>query len=232
MANPMEAIMQFLMDNIFYIVIIGLVFYVIHNYFKLKRIEKIRSVDRSEVERKNVAERLKLNPSNKYKWLYHGNNCIGKISHLIDTQIQSNPEKIEVYTMVVRPLLMEKPVKITNPLAKVKIVEVEKSKQIIVWTENTNGFATESNKLKINDNVAISQYMGVYYTIGIHEKEMIANIRDFDVIKTDLNNLSSIYFVKSQEQSTYQPQYAHELALKEKEIQLMMAQKKGKMETI
>lgn len=232
MANPLELLMKWAMDNVFYIVIVGLIIYVLHNYFKLKRIEKISSVNRGDVERKNIIERLKLNPSNKYKWLYKGTNCIGKITHLIETTIQTNPEKIDIYSLVIKPMLTSKYIKITNPFAKSKVIEVEKSKQVLVWTDDGDGFAKETNILKINGDIAITQSFGIYHTIGKHEKELVSNIRDLDVIKTDLNNLASIFFVKSQEQSTYQPQYAHELALKEKEIQLMMAQKKGKMETI
>ena len=232
MANPLEVIMKWAMDNVFILAILGIAIYFFHGYFNLKKVEKINSVNRSEVERKNIIERLKLNPSKKYKWLYKGSELIGKISHLIETKVPHNPEPFEVITMVVKPMLLAKPIRITNPFAKSKVIEVEKSKQVIVWEEDGSMTPKESNKLRINGEIAITQYQGIYYTIGKNEDLMIDNIRNFDTFKTDINNLASIYFVKSQEQSTYAPQYAHELALKEKEIQLEMAKKKGKMETI
>jgi hypothetical protein len=226
----LAGIMDWVFKNIFYVAVLGLAVYFIHEYFTLKRVEKIKSVDRSEIERKNMIERLKLNPSRKYKWLYKGKKCIGNIQTIVGSTIPHNPEPLEVLTITFRPLLIETPIKIVNPFAKTKPIVVDNATVIV--TQDSYGNVVETDKITIQDSIAINQYMGIYYTVGTREELIKNNIRDFDVFKTDINNLSSIYFVKSQEQSTYAPQYAHELALKEKEIQLEMAKKKGKMETI
>jgi hypothetical protein len=230
MVNPLDTLLKWAFDNIFYLCGIGLVAYFIHEYFTLKRVEKTKPVDRSEVERKNIIERLKLNPSKKYKWLYKGEKCLGKIQTIIGSTVKGNPEDLEVFTITFKPLLLSNPVKIVNPIAKTKPIVVDNATVIMTKDEYNN--VIETDKIVIKESVAVTQYQGIFYTVGKNEELIKDNIRNFDTFKTDINNLASIYFVKSQEQSTYQPQYAHELALKEKEIQLMMAQKKGKMETI
>lgn len=231
MVDPLQAIIKFVFDNIFYFAGLGVLIYFIHGYLDIKRVEKLSSVNRGDIERKNMIERLRYNPSKKFKWLYKDKELLGKITHIIETTTKGNPENIDTYTMIVEPMLI-KLLKIINPFAKKQILEVEKSGQILSFFDSGGSTPKQTNKLIIREGVAITSYMGIYYTIGKNEATMVDNIRQFDTFKTDLNNLSSIYFVKSQEQSTYAPQYAHELAMKEKEIQLMMAQKKGKLETI
>jgi hypothetical protein len=230
MVNPLDAIMKWGFDNVFILCILGLAFYFLHGYLGIKKVEKIKSVDRSEIERQNMVERLKFNTNKRYKWLYKGSHLLGNISSIIGSQTGGNPHPVETLTIAFQPMLISSPIKIKNPFAKKQVVVIDYAN--ILMTSDENGNVVETNKIIIKDTIAISKYQGIYYTVGSTEEMIKNNIRDFDTFKTDLNNLASIFFVKSQEQSTYQPQYAHDLALKEKEIQLEMAKKKGKMETI
>lgn len=228
--NPLDSIIKWAFDNIFILCAFGIAIYFIHGYLDIKKVEKIKAVDRSEVERKNMIDRLKFNTNKRYKWLYKGNHLLGNISSIIGSQTGGNPHPVETLTIAFQPMLISSPIKIKNPFAKKQVVVIDYAN--IVMTSDENGNVIETNKIVVKDTIAISKYQGVYYTVGSTEEMIKNNIRDFDVFKSDINSIASIYYVKSQEQSTFAPQYAHELALKEKEIALELAKKRGKMETI
>lgn len=81
----------------------------------------------------------------------------------------------------------------------------------------------------IPENVAFDEFMGVNYDMTTLNH---INIINDQLLRTDFNSLASIYFVKSQEQSTYNPDNAHEMAMKQRELEIEMAKRKGKMTTI
>lgn len=228
----LDKIINFAMSNILYLVAIGVVIYIIHEYFSFKKRIKFKPLNRSDIERKNMIERMKYNVSSQFKWLYRGKNLLGKITHYVETEMKENPKNIPIITMVIKPTLF-KNWKIVNPFGKSQIIMVENNREVIQKTmiKAKDGFKL-GNDLTITDSIGITNYFGIYHTLNDKEEKMVKNIRNLDVFKTDINNLASIYFVKSQEQSTYAPEYAHQLAMKEKELQIELAKKKGKMETI
>jgi hypothetical protein len=83
----------------------------------------------------------------------------------------------------------------------------------------------------IDERVITDWYFGIYYDLSM-KKELTEHIVNDNVFKTDLENLASIYFAKSQEQSTFTPDYAHDMAMREKELQIELAKKRGKMTSI
>ena len=85
--------------------------------------------------------------------------------------------------------------------------------------------------LIVSKKNAFDYYFGIYYDLSI-EKQHKDLIIEHNVLRTDINLLASRYFVKSQEQATYDPDKAHALAMKEKELQIELAKRKGKVETL
>ncbi len=141
---------------------------------------------------------------------------------LIDKVAYIKKTRLKIASIVLKPMVI-KSLNIANPFKKVQILQFEIDSNIAFKNKDS---------IFINETVALTNYLGIYHQIGESQKMIIDNIRDNDIILTDLNNLGSIYFSKSQEQSTFDPVYAHSLALAEKNLQIEMARKKGKVDTI
>jgi len=198
--------------------------YIIYEFFwKSDEKKPPKPIDRREVERKNFIERMELNPSISYKWFLKGANIIGKIMFLKETTIEGNPEKHNVIEMVIKPALLSK-FKIENPFAKEMCVMIDK--------KNTDYEKIAfSNELSITDRVTFDNVHGIFYDRSM-ETELAEHIKNDAIFRTDLEQLAAIYYVASQEQSTFDPQYAHEMAMKEKELQIELARKRGKQTSI
>lgn len=218
----LDQVMKFVFDNIWLIVGFGIVIYFIHEYFSFKRRTSFKTINRSEIERKEFIDRMKYNIS-PYKWLYKGKEVIGKISNYTEELTKGNPKDLKTISLVFRPMLIKRPIKISNPFAKMQPLKIEKNNEIIVQVDKD---------LVLNETIELSKYSGFYYSIGKNEPIICENIRNLETFKTDLNSVASIYFVKSQEQSTFDPNMAHDVVMKEKELQVELAKRKGKTETI
>jgi len=187
--------------------------------YQLLRVKKTYKVlNRSEVERLKFIERMSQNKVIKPMFLYKGKKMLGRITHLKEFAYKGNPkgDNILIDQFVVKPILFGK---IPNPFTKSRVF------QIGVDSMDISNF-----KFVIKPYTYLDYYFGVYYDEDTKAHTEI--IKNDNVIRTDLNQLASIYFVKSQEQSTYDPVHAHALALKEKELQIELAKKRGKAETI
>ncbi len=79
---------------------------------------------------------------------------------------------------------------------------------------------------------SINYYFGIYFDEKDVETIHSPNIINTRVLKTDVEQLASRYFTKSQEQCVYSPEMAHQFALKERELAIEMAKAKGKRESV
>jgi hypothetical protein len=210
---------------IFVVAILGFIAY---QFFHFITKSTTKPVSREEIERQRFIERMKIN-SNQYpfKYLYRGNDRIGKIIYSKGSQITANPHNHILIEMVVKPTLF---LGMTNPFSKEMAIQVnygsfnEKNELEKVCIE-------DGDKLVLPSWVHFDYYFGIFYDNTIQEKhhEIIKNT---DLFLTDLNELASIYFVKSQEQTVFNPVAALPVILKEKDKQTEMEKKKGRVETI
>jgi hypothetical protein len=250
--NPLDAIMKFVMDNIFVLAIIVVGGYFAYMYLKLKTKLTGKPINRGEIERMRFIERMKYNRSPIYKWLYKGNQLLGKIT--MYREYVRNPSNLRMIDMVINPMLFWK---ISNPFARLQAIQLymgkmdvktnDKETQIgvakndkfeeipIIHVEDKS--IEESSIKRVNDKIILpnwlgfDMYFGIYYDMTI-PTEHLENIKNDNLIRTDLNELASIYYCKSQEESTFDPIRAHEMAMREKEIQLEVAKRKGRIESI
>ena len=61
---------------------------------------------------------------------------------------------------------------------------------------------------------------------------MIKHIVENVMFRTDMENMGTEYYVESQKKSVIDTTYAHEMAMKEKELQIELAKKRGKQTSI
>lgn len=213
--------MDFIFGNIMWFVIAGMAVYFISNYFRLGKKLKFKIIDRNEIERIKFVERMKMNPSKDYSLFVVGNRVVGKISHFRQYTV-GNPSK-QFTQMLMKPLLISKGnINIANPMAKVRCVEVD-SKIVAL---------NSVQKLVIVPAKTTFDFMwGMHYDIG-DEKDHLANLKQDNVMRTDLDQMGSRYWVKSQEQCVFAPEMALQMALKSQELAIELAKRKGKADTI
>lgn len=229
MVNPIDQLLKFIFDHVFYIVVIGFLGYFAYNYLKIKK-KSFNIVDRSEVERLKFIERMRPNKVDGKLFLFRGKINLGKITHykmfsVEKSQIKSKKNKeadpipkkmINMVQLIVKPTFFI----FSNPFSKAQCYQL-----------NKKFLERYSNKIYLPDWLAIDKYFGIYYdleTLTTHHRVILKD----NVTRTDLNEMASVYFVKSQEQSTFDPVHAHNMALKEKELEIELAKKKGMQETI
>lgn len=237
MATP--SVITFIQNNLIYLIcaVVG-VFIIYDLFFRTGSSKKLKPLSRSEIERKNFVERNKHNTTNIVKWAFRGNSLLGKLATMrimvyngsgetnqIDASNVFLDEKDRLadgfIEMVIRPPLFSK-LKITNPFAK---------ELCMIVSKNMVDFDGGDKSVNIDEKVIFDKYFGIFYDIDMKDKLTEHIIQD-NVHLTDLENIASIYYVKSQEQSTYNPEYAHELAMREKELQIELAKKRGKQTSI
>ncbi len=227
-------VINFIFSNILWFIALGLFGWIIYNFLKVGK-RKLKVVDRKEIERVNFIERMRFNPSAKYRWLYKGYEqlgfgtdleyrgvvLLGKITHYLESVVKSSKDT-RIITLIVKPALI-KSLGITNPFKKSQIIQFENDMNVCI---------KDKDNIYVSSDVGITNYLGIYHQIGEKEKKMIDNIRDSDIRQTDIDMMASVYFVKSQEQATFDPNYAHQMAMREKELQIELAKRKGKSETL
>jgi hypothetical protein len=209
----------------------GALIYFIWNYFKIKR-KSLQIIDRSEVERIKFIDRMWANKVNSKLYLYRGDSLLGLITHkrefiskeerkkrnkANDDKLESELKEYHVSQVLVKPCII---FKIANPFAKIQPFQ----------------FNDEMLK-KTSVNWYLPRWISIDKDWGINYDETIIDIhrriiKNDNVIRTDLNELASVYYVKAQEQCTFDPINAHAMALKEKELEIELAKKKGMQESI
>jgi hypothetical protein len=123
---------------------------------------------------------------------------------------------IEITQMVVRSTILG----FANPFSKPQAYQI-----------NNKYISRMGNKLYMPKWLAIDKYFGKYYDVATLNTHHRIILRD-DVLRTDIEEMASIYFAKSQEQSTFDPEHAHSMAMREKELEIELAKKKGQQESI
>jgi len=218
----LDVIMAFIFENILIIVGLGVVVYFLYYYLRIKRTSKLRPLNRNEYERLQFIERMKHNKTHLYKWFLRGNKTLGKIISFRKFTYSASPP-METIQLVIRPPLINiGKLTITNPFAKLQafqVIEKKASKDTVKGT------------ISVDEWVSFDYYFGIYYDM-IAEREHTQLIKRDNVIRSDLNALASIYLVKAQEQSTFDPDHAHEMTKLEKQLQIELAKTKGKSEAI
>lgn len=226
---------------------------------KKKRIDELQPNSNTITEYKLDADGRTLVNLTKYNDLFYGVKYLGKITNIgnrleypeiakkklsakyedvkkiinnPDTTFaqadQSNKEyeqlKIEIeqsadviYELVYRPVWF---MNFTNPF-KIELLRIFKSSLIM---DRSKG------QLVINPTVSIDKKGGFYYDVP-NEKRNLNWINE-SIHKHDYEDLASFYFVESQKRATLDLSYAHEMAMKEKDLQVELARKRGKMSSI
>lgn len=281
--NPLDWLLNFLMQNVFYIVIIGVAIYFLAMYLKVKSKTKYKIIDRRVIEKANFIEEMRYNIADKFKWLFKGKQLIGKITHYVEvTKDVKGMSPVTTVKMVFKPTFRSRILPFAKPFSraealmieddsltakdqqrlnsqildveeKIKIreeeMEQEKDKEKIKIMEKSVktlkamliDFKKKATPLivknedrhhfTINSDRGLDYYFGIYFdmkTPSLHSDNII-NTR---VLKTDVEQLASRYFTKSQQECVYDPVFAKEFALKEREIALEMAKAKGKRESV
>lgn len=213
-----QLLMDFLFANITWLVLIGAIIFFSASYLKFGIGKKVKPVNICDIERMKFIERVKHNRPFNAKWLYRGNNLVGKIVAL---DMVKNPH--EVRRLLVRPMLLSAgKVRISNPIRKMIPFQInEKIIEHDIYMQ----------EIRVPKWVSFDYFAGIYYD-GTMEDKHIDFIKNDNLFRSGWQQTASIWFAKSQEQSTFDPEHAHQLAMKEKELQIEMAKKKGKITTI
>ena len=214
--------MDFIFGNIMYFVIAGVGIYIVSSYFKFGTRKKIKIVNISDIERMKFIERMKNNKST-YKWLHRGKFLIGKVVAYRNATIKGKgkDDPIHLSQMVVKPML-SKALGIPRPFSKLMPFQINADMVT----------PTSPEDLKIPAWITFDYFMGIYYGSSISEEKHKNVIIDNNLFRSTASQIASTFFSKSQEQSTFDPEHAHALAMKEKELQIQLAAKKGKITSI
>ena len=222
--TPLDTLMKFLFDNVLFIAVIILSIYFALMYLKIKSKTKYKIIDRRKIEKANFIEEMKYNIATKYKYLYKGKQLIGKITHYAEGIADvKGKSPVNVIRIVFKPTFKNIP--FVKPFTKPEALMLEDDPESI--------FKNPMRKhLYIADNRSINYYFGIYFDEKDVENIHNPNIINTRVLKTDVEQLASRYFTKSQEQCVYDPSMAHQFAMKERELAIEMAKAKGKRESI
>lgn len=217
---------------------------------------KTKILKRSDLEKKKLIKSMELNKTKFFKELWHSSKFLGKI--ISYKRFVLNPASIEIlksqesFAQKYRDFKEtkdEKVLKELNVLSKSIKDEFSKSVVIIVFKPKfigkiLNPFKKQvlqifdgllikefdKKKLIIPADVFTDQFMGVYYDMT--DPKFHLNIMHEKMYETDLSAMADVWFVKAQELSTFDPEKAHAMAMKEKELQIELARKRGKMTEI
>ena len=210
-------------QNLIIIGVLAIGLWIIYEFFlKGSGEKKLKPISRAEIERKNFIEKMSVNESTTYKWLFRQNKMLGKIKYLQGTEIdgQTPEEKIKMWEMVVEPNLTFIKWAIKNPFAKEMCLIINQTKCEFIGDE-----------INIREYVTFDTYFGIFYDRSLKDLGT-EYLKNMTLYKTDLENLASVYFVKAQEQSTFNPNYAHDVAMEQARTETELAKKKGKVSSI
>jgi len=228
MADFFSMILDFFFQNILYFAAAGVAIFLIFTYFKFSTRTKVSTVNRAEVERVEFIKRMKENPNTEYKMLMRGRDVFGKIKAMRIVSLErpgtkANPEAttIKVIQMVIKPTMFR------------TIFEKPFSKELCfqIMADKVERFDPQTKDIILPATMSFDYLFGIYYD-GSDERIHTDFIKQDNIFRSDLNQLASVYFAKSQEQSTFDPEHAHELAMKEKEVQIELSKKKGQLTAI
>lgn len=252
--NPLDILMKFFFDNIFFFLCIGFGLVFLFTYLKFGHKIKYKVIDREEVERGKFIEAMRFNKTSKFFALYTGFMVDGGIIAKEGQKLWTNINKmgnIENYLEFEQvPIeIIEREGKITYRVEKdempMKLIALIIKKNLFWRIPNplaksqpmiieNNGYVYKDEKNKrivIPEQLGFDRFMGYYYMIGESTKQKLRNILDARVLTTDFSLMASRYFAKSQEQCVYSPELAFQMAQKQTELNIELAKKKGIQQT-
>ncbi len=227
MASPawfsFQGILDLVLGNIGILLPIGAVIFFAIGYLRIKSKVNIKPINRADIERQAFLDRMihNENKTSHFKTLKRGKHAIGKITHYTEAQIKGNPHNRTIAKMVLKPL--RTPLQIPFGRSSCFIID----KDILINRQDSKG----QGYIQVPASTHFDAEFGIYYNKEHELTNRVAIIND-GVLKQDLNNLASVYFAKSQQQATFDPEHAHQLAMREKEIQLEMSKKRGQLTSI
>lgn len=256
MVNPLDLVMKFFFDNIFFFLAFGFGLFFILTYLKFSNKSKYKVIDREEVERQKFVEMMRFNHSKEFKTLYNADihyfnggegliknpfiaseKKLGVIENYLEFEqvpikmverqgIQTYEEDIKEVKMKMIALVIKQPIiwRITNPFSKGQPMLIENDASTIK--------DVTKKRIVIPNNLGFDKFMGYYYAINENTKPKLRNILDARVLVTDFNIMASRYFAKSAEQAVYSPEMAMQVVNKEKELQVELAKKSGKQQSL
>jgi hypothetical protein len=235
-----DTFMNFVKNNAFLIIgclIVGFAFFWL---LKKQKKKDLKPLARSETERKNFIERMKINKTS-YKWLFRGGECVGKIKALMPSLFKEKRPKKEkkmiegreiwvtieeetgnkkyILEMVIKPIIDLFGLKIPNPF--------QKERCIMCNSETIEEMNKPLNYIRIDEKVTFDKVFGIYYDRRF-EPEFIDYILVNCVFRTDWDSFASVYFSKAQEQATFDPERALTILQKQQELEIEK-QKRAKM---
>jgi hypothetical protein len=236
-------ITTFIKDNMLVLGLIGVIIFAFIMFVKFKS-KTPKIISRAEIEKSRRIDELKYNnrviPEREeyynyetgktelsdvkyysYNYLLNGDNLIGTIQSIGKKNLRvmnDGTEEIKnYYEIVFKPKMF---LKFANPFKK----------EIIVVFDDDIHLFKGRKAVMIDHAVSIDREMGILYTTP-HQRE-IMNMVNEHIYKTDKESNASFYFVESQKRSTIDIDFAHDMAMKEKELQIELARKKGKVTSI
>lgn len=218
----LNGVINFVTNNWILIAMVVIIIILFGMYVKKK--PKFKPISREDTERKKFIDREKLNKTD-LKYLYRGNRLYGQIrtlsAHLIPADKDQKEEK-RLINIVFKPCVLG--IKwLTDPF--------EKDVALVVSAENSD-FSYAKSSFTIDESAIMNKFDGVRYDVT-DKKEALKYIRDEQVSVTDWENHSSVMFVEAQKMSTFgDSSNANAMALKEKELQVELAKKRGKQSSI
>jgi len=215
-SKTLDNIVNWIKENAIWIIGALIVGWAIWYFFIRGRGKELKPLNRSEIERENFISRMKLNHTH-YKTLYRGGKYLGIVNSLRFTDLNPTQDKAkekQFIELVYKPPLID--------LYLFKIHWFMKEVCVLINTSDVTRDSVE-NELNINPLVTFDKYLGIYYDRK-YSNEFSTYIQIDSQFRTDLENMSSFYYAKAQEQSVIRPEYAHNV-LKE-EIKLQQEQEK------
>jgi hypothetical protein len=234
--NPAIAFSNFIQANFIWIVLLIVGAFGIL-YFVRIRSKQPKTINRNQVEKHRRIEELRytgrtiknitnlngleIKGVDEYRNIFHGRIWLGEISNITERteEITSNgkKEEKEILEMVFRPKWFWN---FASPFRK-DLLRVFKDCVVL---------DSSRKNIVILPTISIDGFMGYYYDVP-NEKTHTNWVND-QIFKHDKEDTTSFYYVESQKRSTFDLEFAHDMAMKEKELQVELARKRGKMTSI
>jgi hypothetical protein len=232
--NVLNAFSIFVQNN--FILIVGFLVIVFLAMSLIKTtIKKPKIISRSEVEKLKRIKALEINENvivenevidgksipiySTFNHLYHGIRYLGQIINIAMREEKGNPtgETKQVMEIVFRPPMF---LTVSDPFKR-NLIRIYKSEMILDRSRKT---------IVILPQTTIDYKLGFYYDVPNEEKHY--NWINETLNKTDMESNTSIYYVEGQKRSTFDFEFAQQMALKEKELQIELARKRGKLTSL
>lgn len=243
----LSTITDWCFENMFLLVIAGMLIYFVSQYLRVSKKSKWQLIDRRKVELANAIENLKYNFNPDFKWLFKGQKRIGLILNYLKMTMPKNPiilnpemkgkqkfekpqkpqelkkeDMIDVIAIVFRPSFDRLPM--AKPWCKLDVIYIFDDPESIDRDLHRKALIIKTKR-------GINRYFGIRFDMRDSEVQH-KNIIYHNLLKTDSEQMGSRYYVKAQLETVFDPATARDALLEEKRLQVELAKKKGKMESL